>query len=153
VSILSAVHDWFTPYQAGKDFYKETASAYPPQNSVEFTTADDAQKALALVRQAIAEESPLKAEITQLRFLLNSAPMMDAPTERERILASRSPFAYVHPKTFASMLQKARISGPARSFNIFPGSPTKWVLTSCMPEGRVIYSPLAIPGLEKILGK
>jgi hypothetical protein len=77
---------------------------------------------------------------------------MDAPSQRDRVLASRAPFAYIHPITFAGILFFMRYtSGPELSVTIFPGSPTKWVVTSLMPTGRVIYSPLQIPGIEKIL--
>ena len=97
--------------------------------------------------------SALEPQISQLKFLLASAPMIDAPNKseaRERLQASRSPFAYIHPKTMAGLSLSAH---PIRGFMVFPGSPTKWVLTSLMPEGRVIYSPLPIPGLEKILAQ
>jgi len=92
-------------------------------------------------------------EINQLKFLLASAPMTDAPTDRERLTATRSSFAYINPKTMADLLTKLFLRREPREFMVFPGSPTKWVLLSTMPEGRVIYSPLPIPGIEKILAK
>jgi hypothetical protein len=94
-----------------------------------------------------------EATIKQLKFLLASAPMMEMPSAaleaRAAVGASIAPFAYIHPKTMA----KITFEPVKGSFMIFPGSPTKWVLTSLMPERRVIFSPLAIPGLEKILAE
>jgi len=98
---------------------------------------------------ASAHESTIK----QLKFLLASAPMIDVPADpraaREWTKRVSTPFAYIHPKTMA----KITFEPVKGSFMIFPGSPTKWVLTSLMPERRVIFSPLAIPGLEKILAE
>jgi hypothetical protein len=93
----------------------------------------------------------LTARVQQLSFLLSCAPMMGMfqPKNSEslvRLAASRSPFAYVHPKTLAPFTWGLP---PARWYK-FPGSPTVWIPVSYMPEGRVIYSPLQIPGLEKM---
>jgi hypothetical protein len=111
----------------------------------------------AMNRLAVCCLNPVSAahesQIKQLKFLLASAPMIDAPSDHSRLSASKSPFAYVHPKTMAQMLRTMRLQGFGRSFLVFPGSPTKWVAVSSMPEGRVIYSPLPIPGLEKILAQ
>jgi hypothetical protein len=111
---------------------------------------DHAFSSLQPVADALAAAH---AEIRQLKFLLASAPMIDAPhplNARAVFTNHRVPFAYIHPKTMAQYndVMGRRIHG----MTIFPGSPTKWVLLSTMPEGRVIYSPLPIPGLEKILG-
>jgi hypothetical protein len=104
--------------------------------------------------QPVAEAfAASRAEIAQLKFLLASAPMIDAPSDLIRLQCLRVPFAYVHPKTMAGMLPKMYSTRSPRGFMIFPGSPTKWVLVSLMPEGRVIFSPLPIPGLEKILAQ
>lgn len=94
----------------------------------------------------------LQAEVKQLKFILNQAPMIDAPRGDDRAVRvvlnkSRSPFAYIHPKTMASFSWG---QAPNRIY-VFPGSPTKWVLCSAVPEGRVLYSPLQIPGLERLL--
>lgn len=97
----------------------------------------------------VVDVAGLKAQITQLKFLLASAPMIDAPADRFTLAACRSPFAYIHPKTFAKALPPGMHVN--RAFFIFPGSCTKWVLMSTMPEGRVIYSPLPIPGIERLL--
>jgi hypothetical protein len=100
--------------------------------------------------------SALEAQISQLKFLLASAPMIDVPTgydTAQRLQKLVSPFAYIHPKTMATMLVDARSTRPIRSFMVFTGSPTKWVLLSTMPVGRVIFSPLPVPGLEKILAE
>jgi hypothetical protein len=91
----------------------------------------------------------LKAQIAQLKFLLASAPMIDAPKDRFALMSVTSPFAYIHPKTLSKVLPSHL--QVTRSFFVFPGSHTKWVLMSTMPEGRVIYSPLPVPGIERIL--
>lgn len=92
------------------------------------------------------------ARITQLSFLLSSAPMIDAPRERDRVLASRSPYAYIHPKTFSAVSRFATFSQPLDGSTVFKfgGSPTIWVLTSLMPQDRVIYSPTAPFGLGEV---
>jgi hypothetical protein len=96
--------------------------------------------------------SALEAEIKQLKFLLASAPMMDAPTiydSQEWFKRVSTSFGYMHPVTMAQYsnpMDKVR-----HGMIIISGSPTKWVMTSLMPKGRVILSPLPIPGLEKIL--
>jgi hypothetical protein len=92
------------------------------------------------------------AEIKQLKFLLASAPMIDAPSlmdARNRFKTMQSPYAYIHPQTLAmyDFLWNKAVNGVVQC----PGSPTKWVVLSAMPKGRVIYSSLPIPGLEKIL--
>ena len=92
-----------------------------------------------------------QAEIKQLKFLLASAPMIEVPVSptEAREFASRagSRFAYIHPHTMAKITFE-----PVRGhFMILGRSKTKWVLTSLMPKERVIFSPLAIPGIEKIL--
>ncbi len=98
---------------------------------------------------ASAHESTIK----QLKFLLAGAPMIDVPETaveaREWARRARSPFAYIHPKTMA----KITFEPVKGAFIILRGAATKWVLTSLMPERRVIFSPLAIPGLEKILAE
>lgn len=107
---------------------------------------------MSVVFDSVANRlADLQSAVKQLKFLLASAPMIDAPTEKAWLQASQSPFAYVHPKTFATMLDVMHVQCRPRFFVVFPGSPTKWVLTSLMPEGRVLYSPLAVPGIEKIL--
>jgi hypothetical protein len=93
----------------------------------------------------------MEGTIRQLRFLLDQAPMIDAPTGedgecRARLRASSSNFAYVHPKTLSRWVET-----PATTVLKFPGSKTKYVLTSLMPEGRIIYSQTALPGIEKLL--
>lgn len=98
------------------------------------------------VQQSLIEAQ--RTEINQLKFLLASAPMIDAPNERIRYACGVSPFAYIHPKTIAKYAMSAV---PQSVWLKFPGSPTKWILTSLMPEDRVIYSPLPMPGLEKRL--
>jgi hypothetical protein len=110
---------------------------------------DHAFSSLSPVSDALAAAH---AEIKQLKFLLASAPMIDAPTlldARDRFKTLQSRFAYIHPKTMAryDFLWNKPVNGVV----MCPGSPTKWVVLSAMPQGRVIYSPLPIPGIEKIL--
>jgi hypothetical protein len=102
----------------------------------------------------ISTDPAMAAEIRQLKFLLASAPMIDVPpnTLEARTFTQRvvsTPFAYIHPKTMA----KLTFEPLRRSFIVFPGSKTKWVLTSLMPEGRVLFSPVPMPGIEKILAQ
>ena len=84
-------------------------------------------------------------------FLLSQAPMMDAPDSLERAAHSVTRFAYVHPKTFAKFTRGAYSPKTGAPYVQIRPSPTKWVLTTLMPEDRVIYTPNPIPGLEKIL--
>jgi hypothetical protein len=94
----------------------------------------------------------LQAEIDQLKFLLASAPMTVAPVvsdpgSRTRLMGARTKFAYIHPKTISGFTWGMP---PKRAIK-FPGSPTLWLLTSLMPEGRIIFSDLPIPGFEKLV--
>lgn len=91
-----------------------------------------------------------ESQIAQLKFLLNAAPMMDAP-EHLRAAASMTKFAYINPRTFASKYLANPSLSVVKGYGCLSGSPTKWVLLSTMPEGRVIFSPSPIPGIEKIL--
>ena len=89
----------------------------------------------------------LANENVQLKFLLAQAPMLDAPvatdpTGRQRLAASRSQFAYIHPKTLAPFTWGL----PPKTVYCFGVSPTKYVLLSLIPEGRVLYSPFQLPG-------
>lgn len=91
-------------------------------------------------------------QISQLKFLLASAPMIDmfSVTDfnaRTRLRTMTSPFAYIHPKTLAPFT----VGMPPKRVYAFSGSRTVWVPMSTMPEGRVIFSPLAVPGIEKLL--
>lgn len=99
-------------------------------------------------------DTVLRATVDQLKFLLAVAPTIDAPNPRDArsvFLGSRSPFAYIHPKTMAQY--GTALDKVPHGVVVKPGSPTRWVLLSLVPEGRVIYSSLAIPGLEKILAQ
>lgn len=84
--------------------------------------------------------------ISQLKFLLSQAPMHMAPEDRFRATQSTAKFAYIHPKTFVKYQEH-----PVRAYGKVVGSQTKWVMTSLMTEGHVIYSPNPIPGIEKLL--
>lgn len=95
-----------------------------------------------------------QSEIKQLKFLLSQSPMIDFQPDPERFTTSRTLYAYVHPITLAKASSSASCAvGHGRGYIRFPGSPTKWILTSLMPQNRVIYSPNPIPGIEKILAK
>ena len=87
----------------------------------------------------------------QISFLLSQAPMLDAPENLERAAHSVTKFAYVHPRTFAKFTRGAYSPLTSAPYVRIRPSGTKWVLTTMMPEDRVIYTPNPIPGLEKIL--
>ena len=92
------------------------------------------------------------AQIAQLKFLLASAPMIDmfSPSDsdsKRRLSKTVSPFAYIHPKTLAPFTWGM----PPKRVYVFPGSKTVWVPMSTMPEGRVIFSPIPVPGIDKLL--
>lgn len=80
--------------------------------------------------------------VSGLRFLLEQAPMLYAPDNRMNAVHAVTQFAYIHPATFGRMMQLAVVDKP--SYVITP-SPTKWVMTTLMPKGRVIYTPNAMP--------
>lgn len=84
-----------------------------------------------------------EAENKQLKFLLSCAPIIDMNPDCVR--RSTTPYAYIHPKTLA----KLRCGQVRANFVKFPGSPTVWILTSLMPEDRVIFSQSTLPGLEQ----
>lgn len=84
-------------------------------------------------------------EREKLQFLLNQAPMMDFPAERERVMAARSSYAYINPATLPPYLTP--VGQP--DCVVYPGMPTVWVLTTMIPPGRVIFSPNRIPYLGK----
>ena len=162
VSILTlnikAMWDYFTgPYRQGKDFYLVVDDPKPVDPAVEFpymgetftfTTPADAQLALRLMNKAVSHATDSK----QLQFLLDQAPMIDFDANFNRLNSSVTAYAYVHPKTIAPMTMYARHSKKIAPYVMFPGSPTRWVVTTLMPEGRVIYTPNQMPGIEKLLG-
>lgn len=91
------------------------------------------------------------SDIAQLKFLLASAPLIGAPNKYDLGWFRRviTPFGYMHPKTMA---QYQYIGDKVPNGVVtMPESNTRWVLTSLMPENRVILSPFPIPGLEKIM--
>ena len=81
-----------------------------------------------------------------LSVLLENAPMLDVirennPTEQSaRLAALRSPFVYIHPKTFEKHIQRYGCTNNRGDFFI-PGSPTKYVQTLLMPMDRMLLSP------------
>jgi hypothetical protein len=107
--------------------------------NTDFSTMTD------VARAAVAVENK------QLRFLLSQAPMIDAPQELSRAAHSVTKFAYVHPKTLAAFTRGAYSPQGSEPFIRIRPSPTKWVMTSLMPENVVIYSQNPMPMLEKIL--
>jgi hypothetical protein len=116
-------------------------ATFVPVNPTHYIREQDAVRAMA------------QSEIAQLKFLLACAPMIEIPADdfstKEFPMRVTTPFAYIHPKTMARMTFQPVL----RHCIMFPRTQTKWVLTSLMPEGRVICSPLPIPGLEKILAE
>lgn len=118
----------------------------PPITAAEVVASDNVNQYL---RDMLAHAN---VEIAQLKFLLASAPMIDmfAPSDsdsKRRLSKCVSPFAYIHPKTLAPFTWGM----PPKRVYVFPGSKTVWVPMSTMPEGRVIFSPIPVPGIEKIL--
>lgn len=87
--------------------------------------------------------SALETTIKQLKILLANAPLMNAPDGDFDMRRINISFVYIHPKTLAQIQARCgELSGPVRG-------KTTWVPISLMPEGRVIYSALPIPGLEQ----
>jgi hypothetical protein len=135
-------------YISGGDTLPEShGHAAETSGTVRF--ADHTFSSLQPVADALAAAH---SDIAQLKFLLASAPMMDAPSKFEgpswfrRVI---TPFGYMHPKTMARY-QGIGDKVP-NGVVTMPGSNTRWVLTSLMPENRVILSTFQIPGLEKIM--
>lgn len=88
--------------------------------------------------------------VKQLSFLLEQAPMLDAePIDLRRMKGMVTSYAYVHPVTFSKMTD-GKTSIAATGFTTITPSPTKWVVTSLMPKGRIILTPNAMPFLEKV---
>lgn len=103
--------------------------------------------------------------VQQLKFLLSQAPLIDAPSDfLRRMSGSVTKFGYIHPLTMAkfqstvetaTLVQKRKTSKPASAagYITIGSSPTRWVLTTLMPEDRIIFSQNPLPGLEKTLTK
>jgi hypothetical protein len=95
------------------------------------------------------------ALVDQLRFLLEQAPMIDAPIELSRAAHSVTKYAYVHPITFAKFTNDgasaSRDQVNPRPYFLIRPSPTRWVVTTLMPKGRVIFTPNAMPWVEKLM--
>ena len=150
----------FGSYSAGKDFYPGTdpKSLWLQEGTIlpqYFVKHVDGTYSVADPKQTVgyAKESvdPVtKSKLAHLKFLLSQAPLIQGPTA-DHIRSSRSPFAYVHPKTLAAASAGACTIKHGAPFVQFPGSPTRWVSTTLMPEGNVIYTPNALPGLGNIL--
>jgi len=84
----------------------------------------------------------------QSQFLLESAPMIDAPLSPvdacSRFAAIRSKYGFIHPATMSKYMGWISRDDHA----IFPGSPTKWLLTPLMPENRILMTPMPMPFLN-----
>lgn len=91
----------------------------------------------------------LKADILQLKFLLSQAPMLDVGLKPDWFSTARAPYALVNPKTIAPFTRYSLQKKTIAPYVMFPGSNTQWVVTSLMPEGRVIFTPNPLPGYEK----
>ena len=94
-----------------------------------------------------------RIESDRLAFLLEQAPMQNAPEDRRRAACAVTRFAYIHPETYYKFTGWSPSSKDRKvpiGFRFFPPSPTTWVLTFLMPQGRVIYSPNPMPGLEGV---
>jgi hypothetical protein len=94
-----------------------------------------------------AKQAGVQKLIDQLKFLLSQAPMIEIPKDADarRLASSVTKYAYVHPTTFT---KATGIEGSATTpYSVIFPSPTIWVRTELMPEGCVIYSPNAMPGV------
>ena len=96
-------------------------------------------------------DAALKAEVTQLKFLVTQAPMLDFIPKLDFVSSARAPYGLVHPKTLAPVAKFAHQKKTIAPYVMFPGSNTMWIVTSLMPEGRVIFTPNPLPGYEKRL--
>ena len=81
-------------------------------------------------------------ENDQLKFLLESAPMIDMNPEYFKRAVTK--FAYISPKTMIALQPDT-----ACNYVSFPPAPTMWLLLPLMPEGRVIFSQTKPPHLER----
>lgn len=90
-------------------------------------------------------------ENKQLRFLLSQAPMQDAPKDLFTAGRAVTKYAYVNPKTFAKFTSGAYTPKSNAPYIQVRPSPTKWVISSLMPENQVIYTPNPLPGVERLL--
>src|ERR1035437_8324776 len=82
--------------------------------------------------------------VRRVEFLLSQAPLQHAPTDYNRASCAVTKYAYVHPMTWQKFTGDYSATPQVKRISM---SPTKWVLTFLMPEGTVIYSPNAMPGL------
>ena len=96
----------------------------------------------------------LRHQINDQRFLLNEAPMQNTPEDILRASCAVTSFAYAHPSTAVRMglvPSGSSMKNPDTPW-VLPvvliPSRTRWVFTSLMPEGRVIFTPNRMPGLE-----
>ena len=93
----------------------------------------------AALQTALAQ---IGLDLRQTQFLLNQAPLMNLP---EDILsgahAAGTKYVYAHPNTIRQV--------PGSSRNFSATRRTQWVENVALPEGTVIFSNNAMPGLEK----
>ena len=70
----------------------------------------------------------------QLQFLLNQAPMLEVPSAYYITGGNgTSLYVYINPVDLSRM----------------PGAASNWIPTEFIPQGRMIFSPNRMPGLEE----
>ena len=87
----------------------------------------------------------------QRYFLLEQAPMLDMVWDISRLMALRTPFAYVNPTTFEKLRSPGATITPINNMTQayrLGGAPTYWVVTDLMPPNRMILSSNLMPGLS-----
>ena len=99
----------------------------------------------------------LLTQIKQLRFIVDQAPMMNAPEGLDalsRLNNSVIPYIYINPKTWEAITISLFSTGTARPkypyYRISRRCPTRFVPTDLIPEGRMLCTPNKIPGIEGI---
>jgi len=149
--VISRLRDWWSSeYQTGKEFYSSRAMPTVNPATLDGTLV---WSGVSGRTTPFVDVGALKAENSQLKFLLSQALMIDAPTDRFNASLATTRFAYIHPKTLAKASGGDCIIKHTTPYVLLSPSPTRWVSTSLMPEGRVIYTPNPLPGLLKLLAR
>ena len=92
-----------------------------------------------------------QSEIQQLRFIVESAPMLAIPedgpmgTAIDRLRKSVVPYAFIHPESWVKL---TNYSLDSRKFWRLGNSPTKWILTELMPKERMLLTQELMPGVS-----
>ena len=112
------------------------------------TTISHRDELLDLKRETISMQN---RALHQIQFLLDQAPMQNAPANLMLAAHAVTKYAYVHPNTYCKFTNWRfgaldRTRGVELQSRLISPSPTQWILTSLMPEGRVIFTPNEIPG-------